>query len=594
MNNHVANAIRASSILPLRALFLLLIASIVIACAPTSPPTTQSTAPSPAAGPKTLVMALQEEPISLVLYGRPSPADEGGTTGARYERYYIFHANLTMYDEAGNVIPAAAVKVPTAQDGDWKLNPDGTMEVTWKIRPDVYWHDGTPLTADDFAFGLEVVRDPNLGVAGLGELLNISGIKVIDDKTFVVSWNKTSIQGNTNSTEGIPAMPRQQLEERYRTMGPVEFKALPIWRDEFIGIGPYRVSRWEPGSSITAEAFPQYFLGKPHIDRLILRWVTDINVLTANLLAGVVDVSPPGTTMKPEQLKELKRQWDPIDGGKVFTAPTDIRTMSLNFRHGDAWAQDIRFRRAMMISLNRDQLVEVLQSGFTDVAYFLAFPEDGIYKLAEQRNLPKYPYDPDGGQRLFAEAGWTKGADGLLHNAAGEIVHFYCCRYPSADSNDIRESLAWGNDFRTAGLEVEHPLPEAPPGASSSEQRRVRITGPWGGQIGNFRTSSDQNFATFLGTNIVRQETQWIGINNSGWSNPAYEDSFTKSVSTLDAAPRLEIQFQMFQLLAQELPMLPAYYNPLGVAVRKGVEGIGKGAVLNRGVTWNIHTWDIR
>ena len=43
-----------------------------------------------------------------------------------------------------------------------------------------------------------------------------------------------------------------------------------------------------------------------------------------------------------------------------------------------------------------------------------------------------------------------------------------------------------------------------------------------------------------------------------------------------------------------KLPMLPAYYNPLGVAVRKGVEGIGKGAVLNRGVTWNIHTWDIR
>jgi hypothetical protein len=40
--------------------------------------------------------------------------------------------------------------------------------------------------------------------------------------------------------------------------------------------------------------------------------------------------------------------------------------------------------------------------------------------------------------------------------------------------------------------------------------------------------------------------------------------------------------------------MLPAYYNPLGVAVRKGVEGIGKGAVLNRGVTWNIHTWDIK
>src|SRR5438034_6131071 len=127
MNNVRRNPL-ANGRLPLRAPLLLLIASLVVACAPTSQPTTESTAPAPSAGPKTLIMALQEEPISLVLYGRPAPADEGGTTGARYERYYIFHANLTMYDEAGNVIPAAAVKVPTAQDGDWKLNPDGTME----------------------------------------------------------------------------------------------------------------------------------------------------------------------------------------------------------------------------------------------------------------------------------------------------------------------------------------------------------------------------------------------------------------------------------------------------------------------------------
>jgi len=574
---------------------LIAVAFLILACAPAATPTSDPGAgPAATTGPKTLVMALQEEPISLVLYGRPAPADEGGTTGARFERYYVFHANLTMYDEASNVISAAAQKVPTAQDGDWKVNPDGTMEVIWRIRPDVYWHDGARLTAEDFVFGLEVLRDPALGVAGLGELLNISGVRAVDDGTLIVNWNKISIHGNTNSTEGIPALPRHLLEERYRTLGPVEFRAAPAWRDEFVGIGPYRVARWDPGSSITAEAHGQFFLGRPKIDRLIMRWVTDVNVLTANLLAGVVDVSPPGTTIKPEQLKEIKRQWDPIGGGHVFTAPTDIRTMSLNFRNRGAWAQDVRFRQAMLRSLDRDQLVEVLQSGFTDVAYFLGFPEDALYKLAEQRGLPKYPYDPAGAQRLFAEIGWTKGADGLLRNSAGETVHFYCCRYPSADSNDIRESLAWGNDLRTAGLDVEHPLPEAPAGASSSEMRRIRITGPWGGQIGNFRTTSDQYFATLLAANSARQETQWIGINNSGWSNPAYEDLFTKSVSTLDVAPRLEIQFQMFQMMAQELPILPSYYNPLGVAVRKGVEGIGKGAVLNRGVTWNIHTWDIK
>src|SRR2546423_8540558 len=108
------------------------------------------------------------------------------------------------------------------------------------------------------------------------------------------------------------------------------------------------MARWAQGGWTTAEAHDRFFLGKPKIDRLILRWVTDINVLTANLLAGVGDGSPPGTTMKPEQLKELKRQWDPIGGGQGFTAPTDLPTMALNLRHPTAWAQGLRFRPALI------------------------------------------------------------------------------------------------------------------------------------------------------------------------------------------------------------------------------------------------------
>jgi peptide/nickel transport system substrate-binding protein len=568
--------------------------AFLLACSPgtTTPTASERNAePSAPAAPKTLVMALQEEPISIVIYGRPG---EGGVTSARFERYYMFHANLTMYDEANNVAASAAEKVPSVQDGDWKVNPDGTMDITWKIRPDVRWHDGTPLTADDFVFGFEVIRDPKLRVAGLGEVLNIAGVHAVDDRTLVVNWKKVSIQGNTNSTEGVPAVPRHLLEELYRTSDPVVFEGLPVWRDDFVGLGPYRISNWMQGSSIEAEAFPQFFQGRPKIDRIIMRWVTDVNVLAANLLAGVVDVSPPGTTMKPEQLLEVRRQWGP-EGGQVFTAPTDIRTMTINTRRDMPWAQDVRFRQAMLHSLNREQLVDALQSGMTDIAWYLNFPSDPIYKLADQRGLAKYPYDPATAQRLFAQAGWTKGPDGMLRNSAGEALPtFFCCRYPSGDSNDTRESLAFGADLKAAGIDAVHPLNAAPAGLSSSETRRVQITGDWGGLVGNFRITTDQSWSTLTAHNIARAETAWVGINNSGWTNPAYEDLFTKQVSTLDVAPRQEIEYQLFKMMVEELPLLPAYYNPLGVVVRKGVEGVGKGAVLNRGVTWNIHTWDIK
>ncbi len=571
------------------------LALLAVSCAPGGAPGANQLAPAqPAeAASKTLVMALQEEPIALIVYGRPARPDDGGTTGARFERYYLFHGNLTMYDETSNVIASAAAKVPSVADGDWRVNGDGTMDVTWKIRNDVFWHDGTNLTAADFVFGLDVLRDPKLAFPGLGELLNINGIKVTDDHTFVVNWKKVSIQGNTNSTEGIPAVPRHLLEETYRSADAVAFGGLSAWRNEFVGVGPYKMLKWEPGSEIQAVAWDKYFLGRPKIDRLILRWVTDINVLTANLLAGVVDIVPPGTTIKPEQMLEIRRQWGP-DSGQIFTAPTDIRIMTLNTRHGP-WSQDVRFRQAMLYSLNRQQLVDVLQSGMTEVAYFLNFPENPIYRLAEQRNLPKYSYDPTTAARLFAEAGWTKGADGLLRNSAGETVRMPCCRYPSADSNDARESLAWGSDLKAAGIDAQHPLQPAPAGLSSSETRRVQVhQGDWGGVIGNFRITTDQNWATLIGANVAGPATAWSGINTGGWTSPSYEDLYSRQVSTLDLGPRQEIEFQMFKMMAEELPLLPGYYNPLGVVVRKGITGVGKGAVMNRGITWNVHTWDMK
>ena len=66
-----------------------------------------------------------------------------------------------LYDDKGNLQPRIAEKVPSLSDGDWKVAADGSMDVTWKVRPDVFWQDGTPLTATWIA--------PPLGAAfGIG------------------------------------------------------------------------------------------------------------------------------------------------------------------------------------------------------------------------------------------------------------------------------------------------------------------------------------------------------------------------------------------------------------------------------------------
>jgi len=109
-----------------------------------------------------MAMHTSNEPVgSLATWGAP-------TTVSSNDMNFIFHAGLTTTQPSETTVPWIARKVPTIADGDWRVFPDGSMEVTWALRPDVKWHDGTPLTSKDFALGLEIRLDPALALLQTG------------------------------------------------------------------------------------------------------------------------------------------------------------------------------------------------------------------------------------------------------------------------------------------------------------------------------------------------------------------------------------------------------------------------------------------
>ena len=570
---------------------LVLVSLLLFACGPSGAPTTSSGAPGSSApqASKTLTMAHQSFPAMLTTLGRPTAIGTNDT-----ERWFIFHANLTAFDINGNVIPQVAQKVPNTQDGDWKVNPDGTMEVTWKIRPGAVWQDGTPLTAADYVFGFEVVTDKKLAVPELGELLNISSVRATDEKTLVMNWKTTSIWGGHNGVVGVPAIPRHLIEDLYRAGDTVALDGTPLWGRDWVGLGPYRVSVWEEGSHIEALAFDRYALGRPKIDKLIIRFIGDINVIVANLLAGAIDVAPLGVQIKPDQVAEIQRTWN---GGQAFTSPNAQRILTLQFNDPTApWARDTRFRQAMIQSMNREQYVEALAFGQTEMGHYLAMPDEPATKLANDRGVIKYAYDPTKAQQLFNAAGWTKGADGLLRDGSGQTVPFRCCRLVTADSNDVRESLAVVDDFKSAGIAASHPIPSAPAGVSSLESRKFQAQNREGA-LGPFRFNERGGLAQILSPNMPTVENGWTGSNGGSWSNPTYDGLHAEMMRTLAVDPRQEIMFKLLKIGAEELPVLIMYYSPIGVAFRNGVEGITKkphAPPLTQNTTWNIAAWDIK
>jgi peptide/nickel transport system substrate-binding protein len=99
-----------------------------------------------------------------------------------------FHSSLTVYDAEGRLVPRLAESVPTIDSGDWVVDPDGGMRLTWRLRANARWQDGTPLSVEDFILGLHFSTDNEIPVPKTPWAAAVDSIQAVDGRTMTVSW----------------------------------------------------------------------------------------------------------------------------------------------------------------------------------------------------------------------------------------------------------------------------------------------------------------------------------------------------------------------------------------------------------------------
>src|SRR4051794_13655116 len=167
----------------------LAIALIGTACAPPPSSTTPSAstsasqpaeAPKPAA-PKHITAAIRGDPHTL---SEAANVAAGGSSSAGVrELEQLVNAGLLLADNTGELRPLLAEQAPALESGLWKVNPDGTMETTWKLKPNLKWHDGQPLTTDDFVFTATIARDKAITMAQDVSWSFVDTVEALDPQT---------------------------------------------------------------------------------------------------------------------------------------------------------------------------------------------------------------------------------------------------------------------------------------------------------------------------------------------------------------------------------------------------------------------------
>ncbi len=387
----------------------------------------------------------------------PIVAQETSSTGPLA---YLFES-LTETDRVtGEIRPNLAESWTVSQDGRvWRFT----------LRRGVQWYDGKPVTADDVIFTMDASFTQGVQ-SSWPDVLTVAGKKIdyrkIDD--FTVEFRTDQPFGPfLRTVGGISPVPRHRLDATLR-QGAAEFNRM--WgintppRD-LIGNGPFIMHTYTPGQRILYTRNARYWKvdrrGQrlPYLARIVIEIVPNLDTARLKFQAKDTDVY----FARPREFAEFQRRQQ-AENFTMFDGPPTFSTEFLIFNQNPAglrppkltWFQNVKFRQAVAHAVDRDAIARQVYAGRATPAWGPVSPAN---KAFFHPNVRKYPYDLARAEALLREAGFTKGADGLLRDAGGNVVEFVLSTNAGNTDREAMLNLV-RQDLTKLGMRVT-PSPEA-------------------------------------------------------------------------------------------------------------------------------------
>jgi len=490
-----------------------------------------------------------------------------------------------MLNHDAQPIPMLAEQLPSLNDGTWVVNADGTMQVTWKLRRNVKWHDGTPFTARDVRFSWELAQDTTLPLARRPSHTNITAIDVPDDYTAVMHWKISNTYAHVFTTSDLYFYPEHIVRPLWEPGQGDRMLSNDFFHGGFIGLGPYKVERWNDDNSIVFRAFDDYFLGRPKIDALTFYQFDASQPLLTRLLSGQLQMgSAYGLTF--DDGETVQQQWESTGEGKVYWTPVSLQRLVLP--PDNPLFQDVRVRRALFHAFDREEMNRTLFSGNVVVANSLLHPNEPGFKEAEPV-ITRYPFDPRQALALFEAAGWRRGSDGVLANDAGERFDINY-RVPVNNQEYLHVQGAMADYWKDVGVRTNFDNVAVSLYNDAEDLAKYRGVSIRGGS-----TTVAALFRRWHSSFIPRAENRYLGDNQAQWNNPQADQLLDRIEATFDQTKKNQLLAQLAKLFTDELPCLPLYYQAEPVAVHKSLLNARPrpNSSGQNNTTWDCYQWDL-
>lgn len=515
-------------------LALLALLGLTVACQPAAPvsapaaaptttaaaPPTAAPAPAPTAAPKaapTAAAPAAKQGGTLVVVAGTDPGQLNpaiNTSGALHFVAGSLYNGLVALDKDFKPMPDLA--------DSWTVADEGKT-YTFKLHPDVKWHDGVPFTSADVKFTFEELLLKFHARTKTGVEPVLAGIDTPDDLTVVFRFKTpyAPLLQQLNVIEA-PILPKHLYEGSDPQNNPANLKP--------VGTGPFRFVEYKKGQQVTMERNPDYFKpGLPHFDKLIFSIIPETATAMAAFERGEVDyVSVPGAEVeRVSKLPGVTVGRSPAGAGGSFC----VQTVIPNLEHTPL--DKLAVRQALNLAIDRERMVKQVLFGQGRAAR----GPMATTLWAFDSSLPAFAYDPAKANQLLDEAGMPKGGDGVRFKLTAV--------FPNTVAK-MAEVLK--ENFAQVGVDLELKIVDF-----NEANQTVFIKRDFDLGYASYCNGPDPEIGVrraFDSTNIKPV----LFSNGAAYRNPQVDELFSRGVAEVDREKRKAIYAELQKLLVDDLP----------------------------------------
>jgi peptide/nickel transport system substrate-binding protein len=469
------------------------------------------------------------------------------------------------YDSKARPVPDALVEIPTVANGD--VSKDG-LTLKYKLRPNMKWQDGPPVTCNDLKFTWQVVMNPHNNVVTTDGFKDIGSIDCSNPRVAVIHMKKLyapflqqlwAVNGNA------PILPEHLLAKYNDDKGSFNtapYNSLPV------GSGAFKVVAWHRAQDVVMEANPDFYLGKPKLKQVIYKILPDENTVVTQLQTHELDMLALGTGLKWPEYAALAA--DPRNGLKA------IRVDAFSWAHGDfnlrhPIVSDVQVRRALAYATNRSEIIDKVAHGSAIPANTDQQPH---YSWAYTDDIAHYRYDPAKAGSILDADGWKMGPAGIRVKN-GQRLEFTLSTQTESTNGKANETVLQ-REWREVGVQADiknYPTSQFFDNSANGTLQGGHYDVALFSWIG---AADPDDSAIYSGDNLAPH-----GQNAMFWTNRAATDAMNDALKTIDQARRKRDYVIVQQQLALDVPTIILYFNRFPYVYNRDLKGFDPSPVIS-------------